>query len=108
MIDLGGLINREVAKNMDDKPFLTEYLLETMKPDFVFGGRGFAAASGFAETEAFAKDYVWLEFSGLPWMQSDLSYIRRDRVATARGVEPVYDGTGALVRVLVSGPDLEI
>lgn len=108
LLDLGGLVNREIAKNMDDRSFLVEYILQDTKPDFVFGGRGFAAATGFAETEAFAEDYVWLEFTDLPLMQSDLSYIRRDRAVPAPGIDLVYDDAGRLLRVVASGSDLNI
>ena len=72
-----------------------------MQPDFFFGARNFATASGFAETEAFEADYVPLDFVGLPQMRSYLGHIRRSRVVKAPGVEPIYDATGALVRVRV-------
>ncbi|WP_298922012.1 hypothetical protein [uncultured Roseobacter sp.] len=101
LADLGGLINRTIAKNMDDKAFLTTYLLEDVQPDFFFGGRNFAAASGFSDTEAFAADYAPLEFIDMPHMRSDLAYIRRSRVREAQGVEPVYDDKGALASVRI-------
>ncbi len=103
LVDLGGLISRTIAKNMDDKAFLTAYLLEDIRPDFVFGSRNFAAASGFAETAAFAREYVRLEFADMPAMTSDLSYVRRDLIDPASDLELVYDTSGALQRVLVFG-----
>jgi hypothetical protein len=103
LLDLGGLVNRTIALNMHDKAFLTDYLLENVKPDFVFGARNFAAASGFAETDAFAGDYVRLEFIDLPFMRSDLSYVRRDVIAPRPGVELVRDDSGRLESVRVRG-----
>ena len=103
LVDLGGLISRTIAKNMDDKAFLTAYLLEDIRPDFVFGSRNFAAASGFAETAAFAREYVRLEFADMPAMPSALSYVRRDLIDPASDLELVYDTSGALQRVLVFG-----
>lgn len=105
LVDLGGLINRTIAKNMDDKAFLTTYLLEELRPDFVFGAKNFAAASGFSGSDVFTRDYVRLEFADRPDMQSDLSYIRRDLVLQVPGVELIYDDSGILVRVLVHGRD---
>jgi hypothetical protein len=101
LVDLGGLINRRIAKSMKDEGLLTAYLLEEAEPDFVFGARNFAAGSGFAETEAFAEDYVRIEFEGLPFMSSDLSYIRRDVVVPAPGIRLFRDDSGRLERVHV-------
>jgi len=99
LVDLGGLVNRTIAKHMDDKAFLTDYLLEEVQPDFVFGARNFAASSGFSDTDRFAGDYVMLEFTGLDHMRTDLSYIRRDRVAQTPGITLSYDAAGRLTAV---------
>ena len=101
LIDLGGLVNRRIGQNMNDKAVLTDYLLEEARPDFVFGARNFAALSGFADTEAFAENYVRIDFDGLPYMRNELSYIRRDAVTAVSGIDPVYDAQGMLVRVRV-------
>ena len=103
LVDLGGLVNRTIAKNMQDRDFLTTYLVEEVRPDFVFGAFNFAAASGFAETETFRDAYVWLAFPDLPFMESDLSYIRRDLVAPRPGIEIQRDTDGTPLRVVVSG-----
>lgn len=103
LLDLGGLVNRDIAKNMDNKEFLTGYVVEEMRPDFVFGARRFAAASGFAETASFEKAYVRLAFADLPFMATDLSYIRRDRVVPAPGIDLEYDEAGTLSLVTVHG-----
>lgn len=102
LADLGGLINRTIAQNMNDKTFLADYLVNGLQPDFVFGTSNFAAASGFADTDVFKDDYVPLDFGDLPHMRSDLSYIRRSRAIGMPGVELVYDGDGTLTRVLVT------
>ena len=101
LVDLGGLVNRTIAKNMNDKAFLSSYLLEEVQPDFFFGARNFAAASGFSDTEIFSRDYVPIEFTGLAYMQNDLVHMRRDKVTRAPGVEPLYDERGTLVGVSV-------
>lgn len=102
LIDLGGLVNRTIAQNMNDRAFLTRYLLEETQPDFVFGARNFAAATGFSDTEAFAAAYAPLDFVDRPAMDSALSYIRRDRARPAPGVELVRDARGGLARVRVT------
>ena len=99
LVDLGGLINRTIAQNMDDRAFLTAYLVDEVRPDFVFGGANFAAASGFAETEAFARAYVPLAFPDRPEMTTHLSHIRRDRAAEAPGITLVRDTDGTLLSV---------
>ena len=102
LVDLGGLINRTVAQNMDDQAFLSTYLVDDMQPDFVFGGWNFAASSEFFQTEDFTREYVPLEFADLRHMRSDISYIRRSRVAAAPGITPLYDETGTLTGVRVT------
>ena len=101
LLDLGGLVNRTIAKNMDDRAFLTRYVVEEMQPDFVFGARNFASASGFTDTEVFENAYVRLTFADVPYMNADLSYVRRDQVAPAAGIELVYDDRGMPERVIV-------
>ncbi|HEX2730190.1 MAG TPA: hypothetical protein VHM70_01240 [Polyangiaceae bacterium] len=82
LLDLGGLGNRAIAKHMNDAEFLTHYILDDAKPDFVFGvARNFAAGrSLFWQRPQFETDYVRVEFPGKPYMKSDLSYIKRTLV----------------------------
>lgn len=103
LLDLGGLVSRDIAQNMDNREFLTGYVVEEMQPDFVFGGQLFAAASGFAQTAVFETSYVRLAFADLPFMSAELSYIRRDQVMSAPGVGLEYDAAGTLSLVTVSG-----
>ena len=103
LVDLGGLINRAIGQNMDDKDFLPAYLLEDARPDFVFGARNFAALSGFSDTQAFKDAYVRLEFEDMPLMRSDLSYIRRDLVTPGPGITVLRDDSGRLMQVTVRG-----
>jgi len=101
LIDLGGLVDRKIAKNLENKEFLLDYLVNERRPAFFFGARNFAAATGFAETEAFDAAYVRLEFVGKPYMRSYLTHIRRDLVVQAAGVEPVFADGGEIERVLI-------
>ncbi len=101
LLDLGGLVDRDVAKHMDDRDFLETYVFEARKPDFIFGALNFAAASGFTEAPAFAHDYVPLEFVDEPVMTSELSHIRRDRVRQVPGLDIIRDGSGVITRVMV-------
>jgi hypothetical protein len=101
LADLGGLINRTIAKHMEDEAFLTVYLLEELRPDFFFGARNFATATGFSNSDAFEREYIRLDFPGLPFMKSDLSYIRRDLVVAAPGVQVQFDGNGVPTRLSV-------
>lgn len=103
LIDLGGLIDRRIARSMGDRAALEAYLLEERRPDFFFGGRNFAARSGFAEGPAFARDYVRLDFVGKPFMKSHLTHIRRDRIRPAPGIRIERDAEGRATRVEV-GP----
>ncbi|MEM1429467.1 MAG: hypothetical protein AAGG09_08410 [Pseudomonadota bacterium] len=104
LLDLGGLLNRQIAQNMTDRAFLLTYIVEQQRPDFVFGARNFSARTGFVQSEAFAAAYVPLRFVDQPWMSSDLSYVRRDIVAPAPGITLVRSETGALVEVRVAVP----
>lgn len=105
LVDLGGLVNRTIAQNMHDKAFLTTHLLEDVRPDFFFGGRNFATATGFAETDAFENGYVRLDFPDQPEMSAYLTHIRRDRVRAVPGVTPVHDDAGAFISVRVDPAD---
>ncbi len=102
LADLGGLVNRTIGMHMDDSDFLTTYLVEDLRPDFVFGARNFAASSGFAETPAFAKAYVPLIFADNPGMVAEISFIRRDQVKEADGVTLEKDADSHLVSVTVT------
>jgi hypothetical protein len=104
LLDLGGLVDRDVAHNMRDRAFLEEYVLAQRKPAFIFGAINFAAASGFTEAEAFSRDYIPVSFEDQPVMQSTLSHIRRDHVREAPGVRVEVDNSGAPTRVIVEQP----
>lgn len=103
LIDLGGLGNRAVAKHMDDTDFVSAYLFEQHKPTFIFGSAtNFAAGrSKFHLRSEFARDYVRLEFPGLPYMRGDLCHMRRDRVREAPGIEVTRAPEGTVMRVIV-------
>ncbi|MEM6635091.1 MAG: hypothetical protein AAF667_04285 [Pseudomonadota bacterium] len=101
LVDLGGLVDREIAKNMKDAGFLEDYVLNQREPDFIFGAHNFAARSGFLETGTFEQLYVPIEFRGKPYMVSTYSHIRRDRVAEVPGLEIRRDASGAVIRVVV-------
>ena len=102
VVDLGGLGNRAVAKHMADRQFMLDYILNRRKPTFVFGGRAVFAAgkTSFFDDEAFARDYVPLVVEGAPFMEADLSYVRRDLVRTTDRIEVQWD-EGQVVRVIV-------
>ncbi len=86
LVDLGGLVDREIAKNMKNRSFLETYILEQRRPHFIFGAINFAAASGFTESEAFFRDYVPLIFENMPIMESSLSHVRRENVVESEGL----------------------
>jgi hypothetical protein len=101
LIDLGGLVNRTIAKNIANRTFLETYLLDERKPDFVFGARILASESGFTDSDKFSRLYARLEFADQPIMRSDLSFIRRDRIVEERGIEVSRAPTGEVVSVTV-------
>lgn len=104
LVDLGGLVDRDIAKNMRNRAFLETYIFEERKPDFIFGAINFAALSGFTEAEAFTRDYVPLAFENRPVMRSALSHIRRENVVDVDGVEVERDAAGAILSVIVLDP----
>jgi hypothetical protein len=101
LVDLGGLLDRQIARHMSDRAFLERYLLVEKRPDFVFGAQNFAIRSGFADGPAFARDYVRLEVVGQPLMRSYLTHVRRDRVVEGPGLEPVTGADGRLEKLIV-------
>ncbi|ASP22931.1 hypothetical protein ANTHELSMS3_04327 [Antarctobacter heliothermus] len=105
LVDLGGLVDRDVAKNMGNADFLRPYIFEQTQPHFIFGARNFAAASGFLDGPELARDYVPLRFPNHPIMASDYSHIRRDAVQVATGITLTRDADGTLTEVIVT--DLE-
>ena len=100
LVDLGGLVDRDVARNMMNRPFLEQYIFEQRKPDYIFGAINFAASSGFTEAESFDRDYIPLVFENQPIMDSALSHIRREHAVEALGVRLERDETGTVVRVI--------
>ncbi|MEQ8294179.1 MAG: hypothetical protein RIA08_18425 [Roseovarius sp.] len=86
LVDLGGLVDRKIAKNMANRAFLEEYIFEDRQPHFIFGEINFAAASGFTEAEAFSRDYVPLVFDNRSIMNSALSHVRRQSVVEGDGL----------------------
>ena len=83
LIDLAGLGNRFIAKNMYTQPEkVTEYILEKRRPDFVFGqDENFAAeTTQFHKTERFLQAYIPVEFPDQPVMERPLSHIRAEHV----------------------------
>lgn len=104
LIDLGGLVDGRIARHMRDRDFLVDYLLTQRRPDFFFGARNFAALSGFAETPAFARAYVPVEFVAKPYMDSYLGHMRRDLVRPAPGIVIRRDG-GEIAGVTVHPED---
>lgn len=101
-VDLGGLVDRKIAKNMDNRPFLERYIFEERRPHFIFGGVGIlAAASGFTESPVFESDYVPISFVDRPIMDSDLSHIRRDAVREALGITIERNAAGAITQLIV-------
>ncbi|MBL3705535.1 hypothetical protein GI582_22800 [Sulfitobacter sp. BDSS02] len=101
LVDLGGLVDRDIAKHMQDRFFLETYIFEEKKPDYIFGAINFAAASGFTDAPAFERDYVPLSFPDLPIMESSLSHIRRDRIREAPGIRLERDTDGRVTEVIV-------
>jgi len=79
LLDLGGLGSRTIAKHMREPEFLCRYILEEQRPEFVFGvkDRFAAGASRFWADSRFVRDYVPVEFVGMPLLQSDLCHVRR-------------------------------
>lgn len=102
LVDLGGLVDRDVAKNMDNADFLRPYIFERTQPHFIFGARNFAAASGFLDGPELARDYVPLRFPNHPIMESDYSHIRRDAVQEATGITLTRAEDGTLTEVIVT------
>lgn len=104
LVDLGGLVDRDIAKNMRNRAFLETYIFEERKPDFIFGAINFAALSGFTEADAFARDYVPLSFENRPIMRSALSHIRRESVVETEGVRVERDTSGTILSVTILAP----
>jgi hypothetical protein len=104
LVDLAGLGNRTLAQHMDNPGFVRDYLLEQVRPCFVFGTAGWfaAAASGFHKDPRFERMYVRLEFVDDPLMRADLSHIRRDLVKPWPGLEIVRGPGGEVERVRVA------
>lgn len=105
LLDLGGLGNRTIAKHMNSSSFLSRYILEEVKPDFIFGASGnFAAGrSHFWQLPEFDARYVRVEFPGKPYMKSDLCHVRRDRLTGRQSLPGVeVDSTdGKITKVVV-------
>ncbi|SNS21399.1 hypothetical protein [Antarctobacter heliothermus] len=102
LVDLGGLVDRDVARNMANADFLRAYIFEQTQPHFIFGARNFAAASGFLDGPELARDYVPLRFPNHPIMESDYSHIRRDAVQEADGITLTRAPDGTLTAVIVT------
>lgn len=102
LVDLGGLVDRDVAMNMADAGFLRAYIFEQKQPHFIFGARNFAAGSGFLDGPDLARDYVPLRFPNHPIMASDYSHIRRDAVQEADGIDITREADGTLTEVVVN------
>lgn len=102
IIDLGGLGDRAIAKHMHDAAFMRHYLLVERRPTFVFGAATLFAAgfTQFYKMPEFKEQYVPLKFPGLPYMNADLCYIRRDVVHEAPGISLVKEN-GRTVAVVV-------
>jgi hypothetical protein len=100
LLDLGGLVDRDVAKNMRDRAFLEAYVFEQRKPDFIFGTLLFAAETGFTQAPEFARDYIPLVFENNPVMISSLSHIRRELARDVPGIQVDRDADGAPVKVV--------
>lgn len=83
LVDLAGIGDRTIAKNLHDRAFIQRYILETKKPHFVFGSKkSFAAGlSQFHKLAQFEEDYVRVLFQNKAFMQADLSFVRRDSLA---------------------------
>lgn len=102
LVDLGGLVDRDVAKNMGNAEFLRAYIFDQQQPHFIFGARNFAAASGFLDGPELLRDYVPLRFPNHPIMDSTYSHIRRDAVQPAEGITLTRDADGTLTTVTVT------
>ncbi len=100
LVDLGGLADREVAKHMHDREWLSHYLLDEVRPTFFFGADNFATSSGFAATSQFKREYVPLRFADLPFMQAYLCAVRRDVVQEEPGIK-VVSQDGKIDQVIV-------
>jgi hypothetical protein len=109
LVDLAGLGNRYIAKNINEPGTIIKYILIEEKPDFIYGSvnPAFSAGrTGLHKTHMFKKDYVRLEFPDQPHMYANLgpdplSHIRRERVKPGPGIELVYKGD-KLAKVIVS------
>jgi hypothetical protein len=103
VVDLAGLGNRAIAKNLRDADFITRYLVEEERPDFVFGSKyAFAAfETRFQERPEFLAAYLPLEFEGKAFMEADLSFVRRDHVREAPGLR-VESADGAPAKLVVA------
>jgi hypothetical protein len=107
VVDLAGLGTRDIAKHMNDREFITHYLLEKRRPTFICGVKeNFAAGkTHFYEDPRFVDGYIPLQFmrGGHAVMEAGpdvLCHIRRDLAHCADGV--VIEGgstTNELVRV---------
>jgi hypothetical protein len=105
LLDLGGLGSRTIAKHMNSSTFLSHYILDEVRPDFIFGSaENFAAGSShFWQLPEFNSSYVPIEFPGKPYMKSGLCHIRRDRLTdkpAPPGIE-VERADGKITKVVV-------
>ena len=105
LLDLGGLVNRTIGRNMLDAAALQDYLLKEQRPHFFFGARNFASATAFTDDSLLLRDYVPLRIVGSPDLRSPMSFIRRDIVTEAENVQLIRDDSGALLRVRVDFRD---
>lgn len=104
LVDLGGLVDRKIAKNMANRAFLEQYIFEERRPDFIFGAINFAAASGFTESVRFTQDYIPLVFEDRPIMASEISHIRIEHAREAPGLRIQRDSRGNPTAVVFLAP----
>lgn len=106
LLDLAGLGTRAIAKHIKDAPFLSNYILNEVPPDFVFGvANDFAAGNSlFWQRPEFNERYVRLEFANDAKMNPGLCHIKRSLVAQGPlppGVSVVQDN-GVITKVVVN------
>ncbi len=100
LLDLGGLVDRYVAKNLSNRRVLEQYIFDQRKPDFIFGAINFAARSGFTDAPEFSRDYIPLVFEDMPIMNAELSSIRREHAHNASGIRIDRGSDGEPIRVV--------
>ncbi len=101
IVDLAGLCDRNIAKNVENPAFLRDYLLDEKRPTFFFGVTTYFAAlwSRFHQDPRFLRDYVPVVFTGKEHMQSGLCHVRRELVREGPGL--VVEREGDTIRRLV-------